>query len=79
MSPPDRLVWGRVPDEVQMAMFRTKLSRVVHSMKPPMPPRYADDLVAEIMAFVEGWEWWQRRWYGEWDEWERRPVVEVDQ
>jgi hypothetical protein len=72
MSAPSRLVWGRVPDEVQMAMFRRKLSGVVHSMKPPMPDRYASDLVGEIMSMVEDWEWWQYRWYGQWDEWEVR-------
>lgn len=59
-----KLVWGSVPDEAQRDELRNAITRTIHGMKPPMPPRYADDLVKAVMKDIEGWDWWQQRWYG---------------
>lgn len=72
MSGPTSMVWGRVPDSVQISMFSYKLAQTLAGMKPPMPPAYRTDLHREIMAMVDGWEWWQQRWYFQYDEWEQR-------
>lgn len=67
MSVPDRLLWGSVPREEQQASLRRKVARVILNKRPPLPPAYARELIDEVMAEIESWDWWQKRWYGEWD------------
>lgn len=69
---PTSMVWGKVPDEYQIADFRRMITSAVQTMHPPLPPAYASELVAKIMGKVDDWEWWQYRWFFDYDEWEIR-------
>ena len=68
MSLPTSLVWGTVPNTEQRRALRNALSKVLADARPPLPPAYATMLLDSLMGEVESWDWWQHRWYGEYED-----------